>query len=116
MRLISEDHLADLLGRVEAANAGEPITFFKITTAAVLLAFSETPADLCLVAVGLSDRLDATNVIERPAVSVIAPVALDHCEFLGDSDTVEKSQVRRPESLSRAWRAFLRVRQMAYPS
>lgn len=83
--LISEDHLGDLLGRVEAANGGEPITFFEITTAAALLAFAETPADLCLVEVGLGGRYDATNVIERPAVSVIAPVALDHCEFLGDT-------------------------------
>jgi len=86
--LISDDHLADLLRRVEAANAGEPITFFEITTSAALLAFSETPADLCLIEVGLGGRFDATNVIERPAVSVIAPVALDHCEFLGD--TVDK--------------------------
>lgn len=86
--LISEGQLADLLARVESANAGEPITFFEITTAAALLAFSETPADLCLVEVGLGGRFDATNVIERPAVSVIAPVALDHCEFLGD--TVDK--------------------------
>lgn len=86
--LISEDHLADVLRRVEAANAGEPITFFEITTAAALLAFAETPAELCLVEVGLGGRFDATNVIERPAASVIAPVALDHCEFLGD--TIDK--------------------------
>jgi len=86
--LISEDQFADLLARAEAANGGEPITFFEITTAAAFLAFSETPADLCLIEVGLGGRYDATNVIERPAVSVITPVALDHCEFLGD--TVDK--------------------------
>lgn len=97
--LISEDHLADLLSRVEAANAGEPITFFEITTAAALLAFSETPADLCLIEVGLGGRYDATNVIERPAVSVIAPVALDHCEFLGatvDKIAGEKAGIIKP--------------------
>jgi folylpolyglutamate synthase/dihydropteroate synthase len=49
----------------------------------MLLAFAETPADLCLIEVGLGGRYDATNVIERPAITVIAPVALDHCEFLG---------------------------------
>lgn len=86
--LISEDQLADLLARVEAANGGEPITFFEITTAAAFLVFSETPADLCLIEVGLGGRYDATNVIKRPEISVIAPVALDHCEFLGD--TVDK--------------------------
>ena len=50
-----------------------------------MLAFAETPADLCLVEVGLGGRYDATNVIERPAITAIAPVALDHCEFLGET-------------------------------
>ena len=81
---ISEPHLAELLEECEAANAGEPITFFEITTAAALLAFSRRPADLCLLEVGLGGRLDATNVIARPAAAVIAPVALDHADFLGD--------------------------------
>ena len=83
-RLIDDDQLADLLERVEAANAGQPITFFEITAAAALLAFAETPADLCLVEVGLGGRYDATNVVERVRVSVIAPVDYDHKEFLGD--------------------------------
>ncbi|MBN9319683.1 MAG: bifunctional folylpolyglutamate synthase/dihydrofolate synthase, partial [Caulobacterales bacterium] len=48
-------------------------------------AFAETPADLLLLEVGLGGVLDATNIIEAPAVSVIAPVDLDHREFLGDS-------------------------------
>lgn len=82
--LISEDHLAEVLARIETANEGEPITFFEITTAAALLAFAETPADLCLVEVGLGGRYDATNVIERPAITAITAVALDHCEFLGE--------------------------------
>jgi dihydrofolate synthase/folylpolyglutamate synthase len=84
-RLISQEHLGDVLARVEAANAGEPVTFFEITTAAALLAFAETPADLCLLEVGMGGRLDATNVVEQPAISVITPVSLDHCEFLGDT-------------------------------
>lgn len=83
--LISEDHLAHVLSRIETANEEEPITFFEITTAAALLAFAETPADLCLVEVGLGGRYDATNIIEHPAITLIAPVALDHCEFLGET-------------------------------
>lgn len=82
--LITDEHLADVLERVEAANAGEPITFFEITTAAAFQAFSEVPADLVLLEVGLGGSLDATNVIEAPAVSVICPVDHDHREFLGD--------------------------------
>ena len=82
--LITDEHLAEVLDRVERANAGEAITFFEITTAAAFQAFAETPADLCLLEVGLGGSLDATNVLERPAVSVIAPVDHDHREFLGD--------------------------------
>jgi dihydrofolate synthase/folylpolyglutamate synthase len=82
--LITEEHLAEVLQRVEAANAGQAITFFEITTAAAFQAFSEVPADLCLLEVGLGGSLDATNVIEPPALSVITPVDHDHREFLGD--------------------------------
>ena len=83
--LISEDALIALLERCEAANGGEPITFFEITTAAALLAFAETPADYTLLEVGLGGRLDATNVIERPAVTVITPVSIDHQKYLGET-------------------------------
>jgi dihydrofolate synthase/folylpolyglutamate synthase len=82
--LITDEALAELLARVEAANAGQPITFFEITTAAALLAFAEAPADLCILEVGLGGRFDASNVVDAPAVSVIAPVDYDHREFLGD--------------------------------
>ncbi|MBO9710734.1 MAG: bifunctional folylpolyglutamate synthase/dihydrofolate synthase [Caulobacter sp.] len=82
--LITDDQLAAILERVETANAGLPITFFEITTAAAFLAFSEVEADLCLVEVGLGGVLDATNVV-MPAVSVIAPIDIDHREFLGDT-------------------------------
>ena len=81
--LISEKELADVLEECEDANAGAPITFFEITTAAALLAFSRHPADAVILEVGLGGRLDATNVIRRPAVTVITPVGLDHQEFLG---------------------------------
>ncbi|HEX6866570.1 MAG TPA: folylpolyglutamate synthase/dihydrofolate synthase family protein [Caulobacteraceae bacterium] len=83
--LITDDRLSDVLDRVERANAGEPITFFEITTAAAFQAFSEVEADLCLLEVGLGGSLDATNVVERPAACVICPVDYDHREFLGDS-------------------------------
>ena len=81
--LISDEALAQMLARVEAANAGRPITFFEITTAAALLAFAETPADLCVLEVGLGGRYDASNVIPTCAVAAIAPVDYDHAEFLG---------------------------------
>jgi dihydrofolate synthase/folylpolyglutamate synthase len=99
--LIADDHLADVLDRVEQANARQEITFFEITTAAAFVAFAEVPADLCIVEVGLGGVLDATNIIQRPAVSVIAPIDLDHREFLGDTIAkiaVEKAGIIKPEA------------------
>lgn len=84
-RPIGEEALVRLLQRVSEINAGEPITFFEITTAAAFLAFSETPADAVILEVGLGGRLDATNVVAKPALSVITPVALDHSDKLGNT-------------------------------
>lgn len=83
--LVSEEQLAAAFERCERANAGEPITVFEITTAAAFLLFSETPADALLLEVGLGGRFDSTNVIEKPIVSVITPVSMDHMDFLGDT-------------------------------
>lgn len=80
---ISDTQLLDVLERVRLANEGQPLSFFEATTAAALLAFSESPADLCIIEVGLGGRYDATNVIDRPAVIGITPIDLDHAEFLG---------------------------------
>ena len=82
-RLIEDAPLNAILDRIEAV--GTEATVFESTTAAAFVAMSETPADLAIVEVGLGGVLDATNVIERPLLSVIAPVDLDHAEFLGDS-------------------------------
>ncbi len=84
-QVIGEDRLMTLLEECEAANRNEPITFFEITTAAAYLAFSREPADIVLLETGLGGRLDATNVIDRPLVSVIMPVSLDHQQFLGNT-------------------------------
>ena len=83
--LITEDHLTKVLDRAMAANGPDSITYFEITTCAALLAMAETPADWTLLEVGLGGRLDATNVVDKPAVTVITPVDLDHQAFLGDT-------------------------------
>jgi len=82
-KLIEDAPLNAILDRIEAV--GGEATVFESTTAAAFVAMSETKADLAIVEVGLGGLLDATNVIERPLLSVIAPVDLDHAEFLGDS-------------------------------
>lgn len=80
---ISDTQLLSVLARVRAANDGKPLSFFEATTAAAILAFSETTADICILEVGLGGRYDATNVIDRPAVVGITPIDYDHAEFLG---------------------------------
>ena len=84
-QLIEEEALIALLEECERVNVGTPITYFEITTAAALLAFARTPADIVLLETGLGGRLDATNVIRRPAVSAITPISLDHQAFLGNT-------------------------------
>ncbi|KQW86488.1 bifunctional folylpolyglutamate synthase/dihydrofolate synthase [Brevundimonas sp. Root1279] len=87
-QLIDDATLNAILDRVEAAMGdGAEATVFESTTAAALLAMSEAPADLAIIEVGLGGVLDATNVIERPLLSLITPVDLDHREFLGDTLT-----------------------------
>ncbi|NJO67775.1 MAG: bifunctional folylpolyglutamate synthase/dihydrofolate synthase, partial [Rhodospirillales bacterium] len=66
-------------------NGSEPITFFEVTSAAAFLAFAETPADYTLLETGLGGRLDATNVVERPRLTAITPISIDHCAYLGDT-------------------------------
>jgi dihydrofolate synthase/folylpolyglutamate synthase len=84
-KAIADQGLMDILIECEIANGDEPITYFEVTTAAAFLAFSRNPADIVLLEVGLGGRLDATNVIDTPLLSVITPVSIDHVQFLGDS-------------------------------
>jgi dihydrofolate synthase/folylpolyglutamate synthase len=85
--LIGEAALLELLEDCERANGGEPITFFEITTCAAFLAFARVPADILLLEVGLGGIYDATNVIERPLLTVLTPISFDHMQHLGSTLT-----------------------------
>ena len=87
-KLVDDDTLCDAIERVAKSNANESITLFELLSAVTFVLFSEHKADFALVEVGLGGRFDATNVIANPLISVIAPVALDHQSYLGD--TIEK--------------------------
>jgi dihydrofolate synthase/folylpolyglutamate synthase len=98
-RLIEEEALLAVLEECERINAGQPITYFEITTAAAFLAFVRTPADIALLEVGLGGRLDTTNVVRRPAVTAITPISLDHQAFLGPTVAAiagEKAGILKP--------------------
>lgn len=83
--LIAGDHLSMILDECYEQNGGETITYFEITTAAAILAMARTPADYTLLEVGLGGRLDATNVIDNPLLSIITPISIDHEQFLGNT-------------------------------
>ena len=80
--LIDNAELAPLLAEVIDAAEGMKASFFEVTAAAAFLAFARTPADVVILEVGLGGRLDATNVIDRPLVTAIASLALDHQAIL----------------------------------
>ena len=83
--LISEPALTSLLDECVRVNGPDEITFFEITTCAAFLAFARTPADWTLLEVGLGGRLDATNLVDKPRLTIITPVSMDHEAFLGDT-------------------------------
>jgi dihydrofolate synthase / folylpolyglutamate synthase len=103
--LVDDAALETALERCEHANGGEPITFFEITTAAAFLLFAATPADALLLEVGLGGRVDATNVVRHPALTIVTPVSIDHPEFLGD--TIEKIAVEKAGIFKRGVPAIL---------
>lgn len=83
--LIEEDALTALLEECEEVNGKESITYFEITTCAALLAFARTPADVLILETGLGGRLDATNVVDKPALTIITEISIDHQQFLGET-------------------------------
>ncbi|RCL01371.1 MAG: dihydrofolate synthase / folylpolyglutamate synthase [Candidatus Tokpelaia sp. JSC085] len=85
-RFVNDAQLAEVLKHVTvtAANNEQSITVFEVLTVAALLLFAEYPADATILEVGLGGRLDATNVITKPAASLIMPISLDHQSFLGN--------------------------------
>lgn len=98
-QFVNDGVLADALKRIGAANNGAEITVFEILTAAAFVLFAEHPADAVIMEVGLGGRFDATNVIDKPAVSIITPISLDHQAFLGDSVAAiagEKAGIIKP--------------------
>jgi dihydrofolate synthase/folylpolyglutamate synthase len=98
-RFVEDEALAEAVRRVAKANDGAKITVFEMLTAVMFVLFSEHPADAAIVEVGLGGRFDATNVIEKPAVTVIMPIGLDHQAYLGDRIeliAMEKAGIMKP--------------------
>ena len=88
---ISDDDLRRMMEKVaDATNkmiemGEEHPTEFELITALAFLYFAEQKCDVVVLEVGLGGRLDATNIIENPLVSVITSVSFDHTEYLGET-------------------------------
>jgi dihydrofolate synthase / folylpolyglutamate synthase len=97
--LVADDLLIATMERIEWINDGAPITVFEVITAAAFDLFAATPADLCVLEVGLGGRGDATNVIDAPAACAITSISLDHRELLGPTVEIiagEKAGIMKP--------------------
>jgi dihydrofolate synthase/folylpolyglutamate synthase len=83
---------------VEAARAGQTLTYFEFTTLAILRLLSQAGLDFAVLEIGLGGRLDAVNVIDADC-SVLTSIDLDHMEYLGpDRESIgwEKAHIMRP--------------------
>jgi dihydrofolate synthase/folylpolyglutamate synthase len=97
--LVSDADLVAAMEEIERVNDGAPITVFEVITAAAFHLFAASPAELCVLEVGLGGRGDATNVIPPPAACAIASISLDHRELLGPTLDViarEKAGIMKP--------------------
>lgn len=96
---IGNDYLTQLMEECRIATNDMMITFFEGTTAGAFLAFSKVKADVVLLETGMGGRLDATNIIDKPAMTVITPISLDHTEYLGPTISTiarEKAGIMKP--------------------
>jgi len=83
--LVDKATLIRLIENIEEINGDKPVTYFEFITATAILAMSRVPADITLLETGLGGRLDATNIVESPLVTVLTPISIDHTKFLGNT-------------------------------
>ncbi len=89
--LIDPASFVRLLNRVRQTNnvlvkEGYPhATFFEFVTAVAFLYFAEQKVDYIVLEVGVGGRLDATNIVKAPIVSLITSISFDHVKTLGDT-------------------------------
>jgi len=96
---ISDDNLEKLLTEVEEINAGEPITYFEILTAAYFH-YAKNFENINLIESGLFHRFDATNIIKENLISIVTAIGLDHLDWLPENErTIEKIVYEKTSSL-----------------
>lgn len=96
--MVSEEDFASLMARLKLCEPEES-TYFELVTAAAFLHFRRRRVDAAVVEVGLGGRLDATNALRAPLLSVVTSIGWDHAQHLGDSlekIAAEKAGIFKP--------------------
>ena len=108
-KLVDTRRLNAVLERVEAVNAGRPITFFEVTTVAAMVLYAESKADYLLLETGMGGTYDTTNIVAHPLGVIITPVDLDHQSYLGN--TIAEIAVSKAGILKRGSKAVIGLQQ-----
>jgi len=89
-QLISEDEVVEIASELMSTAAANkiPATFFEYVTAMAFVHFSRNNCDAVVLEVGLGGRLDSTNIVKNPLVTVVTNVGIEHKKILGS--TVEE--------------------------
>ncbi len=93
--------IAEVVGQMERDGFASP-TAFEIETAIAFLYFKEQKCDYALIECGMGGRLDATNVLDKPEITVFSQISMDHMQFLGSTITEiakEKAGIIKPGSV-----------------
>ncbi|MCS6761755.1 MAG: bifunctional folylpolyglutamate synthase/dihydrofolate synthase [Candidatus Devosia symbiotica] len=110
-KLVDTRRLNEVLEQIEAINAGQPITFFEVTTVAAMVLYAKTEADYLLLETGMGGTYDTTNIVDHPLGVIITPVDLDHQGFLGK--TIAEIAVSKAGILKRGSKAVIGLQREA---
>lgn len=98
---ICDSRFYKIIEKVRIATKQHSLTFFEALTIAAILAFYESKSDFNIFEVGVGARIDATNIVENRAATIITPISYDHEEYLGDNIAkiaFEKAHILRPDT------------------
>lgn len=98
---ISDSFLFEIMEEARIAANQTPLTFNEGMVIGAILAFSKFDCDIAIIECNMGGRIDATNILENKAATVITPISFDHMEYLGDSIqriALEKAMIMRPNT------------------
>jgi len=97
--LIPKEYVFDFLTEWRPYFLEQRLSFFEITTGLAFKWFADSGVEVAVVEVGLGGRLDSTNVLEKPSLTIVTTIGLDHCALLGNTlpeIAAEKAGIFKP--------------------